>query len=281
MVIVWRWLWPIQVTVEAELFQAKSPDFKFQNLLTHCPLPEFDIIDKTNRMIESEMVYVGIPSTGAAKCRTFSSSGSTQRTRLNPSSFGHGLLAFVVGMLLSCCAWIANQGWTVVALLVFGDFAWAPSAWKHVLLLMIGTISTTLACSAAFNSIFSSILENDDDSNTDKVGGLSAFEKDVSDALHDLGELGMVTGYIGSMSLFSSLMDKKLAALGIELDSSDNAFNSATMIFMLLWVVFTKMRDYKKAVKRVDSLIQSQGICSYVPKCVELAHEYDTFIRQC
>ena len=229
------------------------------------------------------MVYVGIPSTGAAKCRTFSSSSPTQRTRLNPSSFGHGLLAFVVGMLLSCCAWIANQGWTVVALLVFGDFAfaWAPSAWKHVLLLMIGTISTTLACSAAFNSIFSSILENDDDDDADKVGGLSTFKKDASDALHDLGELGMVTGYIGSMSLFSSLMDKKLAALGIVLDLSENAFNSATMIFMLLWVVCTKMRDYKKAVKRVDSLIQGQGICSYVPKCVELAKEYDTFIRQC
>ncbi len=231
-----------------------------------------------NKTIESGMIYVGIPPTGAVNS-TFFSSASTQQTRLNSCSHGQGVLAFFVGAFLACGAWIGNQGWTIVALLVFGEFSWAPLAWKHILLLAIGSFFTTIAFSGAFNVIFSSILEDlDDEKGND--GGMSAYKKDMSDALHDLGELGMVTGYFGSMCLFATVMEKQCTLIGIKLDPSIDEFNSATMIFMLLWVLYTKMRDYNKAVKRVNSFQSQDVVFSYVPNCGELA-DYEHLSRQC
>lgn len=224
------------------------------------------------KMIDSGMtIYVGIPPTGAENGTFFSSVPSQKTSSSTPC---HGVLAFFVGTVLSCCAWIANQGWTVAALLLFGEFSWALSAWKHILLMIVGSVSTTLAFSTVFGVIFS---EDNDDEN----GGLSSCKKDVSDALRDLGELGMITGYIGSMLICNTLIDKKLVAIGIVLEQSNEAFNMTTMVFMVLWVLYTKMRDYNKAVNRANSL-QRKDVYACVSNCVESAEEcYDKLIREC
>ena len=46
------------------------------------------------------------------------------------------------------------------------------------------------------------------------------------------------------------LVYKPLVAIGIECENSNVALNGATIIFMMLWMLCTKMRDYSRAVKR-------------------------------
>ena len=239
----------------------------------------------TMKSVESGIIYVGIPPTGAVNS-PFSASASTsesaQRIKVRSTlrdkfkTGSHAVLAFVIGVLLASCAWVANQGWTIAALLVFGEFSWS-SAWEHILLLIIGSVATTTAFATSFNLIFSSILDEYDDDDKDKDSVLSAYRKDVADVLHDIGEHGMVTGYIGCMSLFKILLDKKLIAIGV-LKTPNDPFNATMIVGMLMWVLCTKMRDYNKAVKRVDSL-QRQDVFVGVPNCVVSEDEQDNLIR--
>ena len=47
------------------------------------------------------------------------------------------------------------------------------------------------------------------------------------------------------------LVYKPLVAIGIYYDDTNNlAFDGATIIFMMLWMLCTKMRDYNRAMKR-------------------------------
>eukprot|EP00578_Thalassiosira_sp_NH16_P017999 CAMPEP_0181109098 /NCGR_PEP_ID=MMETSP1071-20121207/17993_1 /TAXON_ID=35127 /ORGANISM="Thalassiosira sp., Strain NH16" /LENGTH=92 /DNA_ID=CAMNT_0023192767 /DNA_START=230 /DNA_END=505 /DNA_ORIENTATION=- len=91
--------------------------------------------------------------------------------------------------------------------------------------------------------IFPSTLEDeeeDDDVNDDKK-----YQRDVSDALHDLGELGFLVGYIGSQAFLPALAFRPLIKLGIAYnEDSTVALNGATLIFVMLWMLCTKMRDY-------------------------------------
>ncbi|KAL7445071.1 hypothetical protein ACHAXH_007562 [Discostella pseudostelligera] len=232
------------------------------------------------KSIESGIIYVGIPPSGDMNS-PFSTSESAQRTIVRSTlrdkfkTGSHAVLAFVIGVLLAFCAWVANQGWTIAALLVFGEFSWS-SAWKHILLLIIGSVATTIAFATSFNLIFSSILDEYDDDDKGKDSELSAYRKDVADALHDIGEHGMVAGYIGCMSLFKVLLDKKLIAIGV-LKTPNDPFNATMIVGMLMWVLCTKIRDYIKAVKRVNSR-QRQDVFVGVPNCAVSADEHDNLI---
>lgn len=58
-------------------------------------------------------------------------------------SGSNATFAFLFGMFLSIFAWIANQGWTVLSLVLFGPFEWS-APWKHLSFCVIGAIGTSI-----------------------------------------------------------------------------------------------------------------------------------------
>ena len=83
-----------------------------------------------------------------------------------------GILAFVVGTMLSLAAWISNQGWAVCSVLFFGDLS-SGNVWKHILFSIVGSLIIAFAWSLSFRSCFHG-----------------------HDELDDLGEIGFIFGYI-------------------------------------------------------------------------------------
>eukprot|EP00579_Thalassiosira_antarctica_P015095 CAMPEP_0201944170 /NCGR_PEP_ID=MMETSP0903-20130614/52615_1 /ASSEMBLY_ACC=CAM_ASM_000552 /TAXON_ID=420261 /ORGANISM="Thalassiosira antarctica, Strain CCMP982" /LENGTH=228 /DNA_ID=CAMNT_0048487093 /DNA_START=44 /DNA_END=730 /DNA_ORIENTATION=+ len=210
-------------------------------------------------MSESSVVYVGIPLTPEGAISTFvpslasksDHSITAERASGKCKMYGgYGLLAFILGAFLALFAWIANQGWTIVSLLLFGQFTWTlESAWRQVLLSLFGSVTTAIAFYAVWEMIFPEVEEDEDDDN-DKS---SLFKKDISDAFQDLGELGFVVGYFSSQAFFTALVYKPFAGLGIR-HENNNGLSSATLVIMMLWVLSTKMRDYRRAVNRANNV---------------------------
>ena len=234
------------------------------------------------------VVYVGIPlkdneddraalviPTSTTTTPTFAASSSkqlllnttTQQQHATSSSHStgpHGLLAFLVGAVLASFGWVANQGWTIVSLLLFGQFTWTfESAWKHILLCIFGALCTAIAFWAVFKLIFPSVLlvdddDDDEDENNRALVSSSSSKRDISNALQDLGELGFVVGYFGSQAFLASVVYKPLIVIGIEYTNDVSvSLNGVTMVFVLLWMLCTKMRDYNRAVKRAAGAIIS------------------------
>lgn len=108
---------------------------------------------------------------------------------------------------------------------------------------------------AAFNMIFPSEDDNDDDGEeTVKVNKQLSFKRDVSDALIDIGELGFLVGYFGAQTFFAELVYKPLIEYGISYERSNaNYLSNATLAFLMVWVLCTKMRDYARAVNRAKN----------------------------
>ena len=163
---------------------------------------------------------------------------------------GYGFLAFIVSAFLAGFAWVANQGWTIISILVFGQFEWTiESAWKHVLLSAFGSIITAIAFLVIFSKIFIECRRDGEDN-------------DVPDALRDLGELGFVVGYFCSQTFFTGPLYGALVAK--DLGSMDSGLNGATVVGLLLWMLSTKMRDYCKAeakMKRCEiSLLKHSNV---------------------
>jgi hypothetical protein len=157
------------------------------------------------------------------------------------------VFALIVGAVLACFGWTANQGWSIASLLVFGEFTWTlESAWKHVLLSGLGSVFTAISFWAVFKMIFPTVLDDD----YDEYDGPSSHKRDISDALQDLGELGFVAGYCVAQIVFVKLVCNNLVGLGISCEQSSNALNELTLIFVMLWMLCTKMREYIKAVNR-------------------------------
>ena len=191
-----------------------------------------------------------------------------QQSASSSQSIGHGLLAFLVGVVLASFGWIANQGWTIVSLILFGQFTWTfASAWKHILLCTFGALCTAIAFWAVFKLIFPSALLVDDNEEDERATLLvsSSSKRDVSNALQDLGELGFVVGYFGSQAFLASIVYKPLSVIGIEYTNDVSvSLNGATMVFVMLWMLCTKMRDYDRAVKRIASGGASVSVSSSV-----------------
>ena len=183
-----------------------------------------------------------------------------QHTTSSSHSTGpHGLLAFLVSAVLASFGWVANQGWTIVSLLLFGQFTWTfESAWKHILLCIFVALCTAIAFWAVFKLIFPSVLlvDDEEDEKNRALVSSSSSKRDISNALQDLGELGFVVGYFGSQAFLASVVYKPLIVIGIEYTNDVSvSLNCATMVFVLLWMLCTKMRDYNRAVKRAAGAI--------------------------
>ena len=225
-------------------------------------------------------VYFGLPLTsdGSFPTITHFSSGlspdptvaaETSQDRASfsssSSSLGYGLFAFIVGAVLACFGWMFNQGWSIAALLMFGQFTWTfASAWKHVLLTCLGSLLNAIAFWAIFKRIFPSVLADDDDEDDELDDGHASHDDDFSDALQDLGELGFIAGYCGSQALFASMVCNNLDELGITCEPGLSSPAGFTLVFVLMWMLCTKMRDYIKVSSRRASNVECADVVAAV-----------------
>jgi len=212
-------------------------------------------------------VYIGLPLTSDGSFPTithFSSGLSPEHGVAAPSSsssISYGLFAFIVGAVIACFGWVFNQGWSIAALLMFGQFTWTfASAWKHVLLTCLGSLSSAIAFWAIFKRIFPSVMADDDNDNDELDDENASHDDDFSDALQDLGELGFIAGYCGSQALFASMVCNNLDGLGITCEPGLSSPAGFTLVFVLLWMLCTKMRDYIKASSRRASYVECADV---------------------
>ena len=77
---------------------------------------------------------------------------------------------------------------------------------------------------------------------------LQSYKLDVSDALQDLGELGFVVGYLLTQSLGIQLLN----ASGY-IDVNTDGIGSIMVILLIVWIIFSKAKDYHKANKRAKA----------------------------
>ena len=233
-----------------------------KNGVVYVGIPLKDNEDNRAALVIPTTSIITTPTLAASSSKQLLLNTTTQQqqhaTSSSHSSTGNGLLAFLVGAVLASFGWVANQGWTIVSLLLFGQFTWTfESAWKHILLCIFGALCTAIAFWAVFKLIFPSVLlvddddEEDEDENNRALVSSSSSKRDISNALQDLGELGFVVGYFGSQAFLASVVYKPLIVIGIEYTNDVSvSLNCATMVFVLLWMLCTKMRDYNRAVKR-------------------------------
>ena len=92
----------------------------------------------------NSVVFVGVPLTQDIN----TPSSTTEKSDSCGCGYSHGLLAFIVGAILAAIGWVANQGWSIVTLMLFGPLtAWTvAAAWKHIFLMVVGAFCTSVAC---------------------------------------------------------------------------------------------------------------------------------------
>ena len=214
---------------------------------------------------DDNAVYLGIPLLNhqdydVTLDRISSTNDGVQSSTVstNTRSSSQGLLAFIVGVFLASIGWVANQGWTVVSLLLFGEFSWSSIATTlpHILLCIFGALVTAIAFWTAFQRIFSHIVfdEDDDDEKQSSISLLQSYKRDMSYALQDLGILGFVVGNLLCQTFLMTFIYKPLFVIGIEYKDENVAIDGATVVFVLLWMLSTKLRDYSRAVKKCASI---------------------------
>ena len=165
---------------------------------------------------------------------------------------------------------VANQGWTIVSLLLFGEFSSSGSAqlrllmlqlsplsvWKCLLLCTFGSLCSAVAFWTIFKQIFPNVLERVDD---DRSLWRSS-KKDICTTLQDLGQLGFAVGSLISQLFLSELVYKLLQTMGIDCSNSNVFINSVTLVNACLWMLCTKMRDYNRAVKRIGVVEREDNV---------------------
>ncbi|KAL7460008.1 hypothetical protein ACHAXS_001637 [Conticribra weissflogii] len=195
-------------------------------------------------------IYAGIPH-----------KQSIEMKRESSKQYLRGLWAFLVGLCLAAAAWICNQGWTIVSLLLFGPFKWTfEHAWRHLLFCSTGSICTAICWVTIFKFFFPGAYNEDDDDESEKKRNKSVFDSDVSDALQELGELGFILGYLGSQSIGMNFYQH----LDLSLDESyQNIVNPFITVIVVAWILFTKAKDYVKAIHRADDIVESIASSRY------------------
>ena len=204
-------------------------------------------------------VYLGIPLLNHQDDDTHDRISSTNDGVQSPpvsTSSSQGLLAFIVGIFLASIGWVANQGWTVVSLLLFGEFSWSSIATTlpHILLCVFGALVTAIAFWTAFQRIFSHVVFDEDDDEHSSISVLQSYKRDMSYALQDLGLLGFVVGNLLCQAFLMTFIYKPLFVIGVEYKDVNVAIDGATVVFVLLWMLSTKLRDYNRAVKKCASI---------------------------
>jgi len=209
------------------------------------------------------VVYLGIPllnhQDDDTQDRISSSNDGVHSTNTSKNtSSSQGLLAFIVGIFLASIGWVANQGWTVVSLLLFGEFSWSSIATTlpHILLCVFGALVTAIAFWTAFQRIFSHVVfdEDDEEGNDNNNNVLQSYKRDMSYALQDLGILGFVVGNLLCQTFLMTFIYKPLFVIGIEYKDVNVAIDGATLVFVLLWMLSTKLRDHNRAAKKCASI---------------------------
>ena len=99
--------------------------------------------------------------------------------------------------------------------------------------------------------------EDEDENKDDELdNGHTSHKDDISDALQDLGELGFIAGYCGSQALFASMVCRNLDEFGIACEPGLSSPAGFTLVFVMLWMLCTKMRDYMKVSSRRASYVE-------------------------
>ena len=208
------------------------------------------------------VVYLGIPllnhQDDDTQDRISSSNDGVQSSPVSTNtSSGQGLLAFIVGIFLASIGWVANQGWTIVSLLLFGEFSWSSIATTlpHILLCVFGALVTAIVFWTAFQRIFSHVVfDEDDDEEHSSISVLQSYKRDMSYALQDLGILGFVVGNLLCQTFLMTFIYKPLFVIGIEYKDVNVAIDGATLVFVLSWMLSTKLRDYSRAVQKCANI---------------------------
>jgi hypothetical protein len=175
-------------------------------------------------------------------------------------SFRRGIVAFLVGAILSVFGWISNQGWTVLSLFLFGPFQYSfDPAWKHILFCTVGSLCTSLTWCHSFTYFFPErtgkdkkthliccfeCVECDDDDDDEEDNP----ERDVSESLQELGELGFVVGYLTSQLIGIAVINR--CGFAVKYENAQGPDSALLAGMLLLWFLFTKIKDHNKAVKR-------------------------------
>ena len=147
---------------------------------------------------------------------------------------------------------------SIVSLLLFGEFSWSSIATTlpHILLCVFGALVTAIAFWTAFQRIFSYVVfDDDDDEEHSSISVLQSYKRDMSYALQDLGILGFVVGNLLCQTFLMTFIYKPLFVIGIEYKDVNVAIDGATLVFVLLWMLSTKLRDYNRAIKKCDDRI--------------------------
>jgi len=194
-------------------------------------------------------IYAGIPYK------------QSKMKRESSKSYLRGLWAFLVGLFLAVAAWICNQGWTICSLLLFGSFEWTfQHAWRHLLLCITGSICTAISWVTIFKFFFPGAYKADDEDESDGKRNTIDFDSDVSDALQELGELGFILGYLGSQCIGMKFYEQVAISLD---DSYQSIVNPFITVIVVAWIVFTKAKDYVKAIHRADDIAESISSSRY------------------
>ena len=146
---------------------------------------------------------------------------------------------------VSDLCWVSLAGWrtTVGLFCLLEPLVWTTtSILKHLSLAITGSLCSSVAIFTVFEAIYGT---NEDKEQLEQD---NPSEADISYQLERICEVGLAVGYLGSQSLLPNLLYKPFH---IKLEPPD-WFYPVVVCFLFLWMIMTKVEDYKRSVKRAD-----------------------------
>ena len=198
---------------------------------------------------KEEICCVGIPLEQEHDETHISSSPTPALSKPSPASiddnpYFEALTSFSVGFMLGFFGWVANNGWAIISFCLLEPLAWTTtSILQHLALAVCGSLCSSVAIFTVFEAIYGNneykeMLEQDNPN-----------EADVSYQLERICEVGFAVGYLGSQTLLTNLLYQPFP---IKLSRFPDWFYPVVVCFLFLWMIRTKVEDYKRAVKRAD-----------------------------
>jgi len=167
----------------------------------------------------------------------------------SPSIYDHhlyfeALTSFCVGFMLGFFGWVANNGWAIISFCLLEPLAWTTSSiLQHLALAITGSLCSSIAIFTTLESIYGSIEDKE------RLEQDNPNEADISYQLERICEVGLAIGYLGSQSLVANLLYKPFH---IELNPLPDWYYPVVVCFLFLWMIRTKVEDYKRAIQRAD-----------------------------
>ena len=194
--------------------------------------------------------YIGIPVTQEDDS---GSSKSKSNNAITAGLFYHcyGILALMLGVLLSAIFWVAFQACTISSVLLFGKPVWAfGSLWKHLLVHLIGCFSSMIVVYAVSKVWFprvSRVLEGEEDDDDEDDTKETMYEKDVWRTLGDLTDFGFMVGFVFQV-LFAQVVAKPFGIIYVLRPGFEVVF----VVNILLWMLCIKIENVHRAMKRAS-----------------------------